>query len=392
MSETPVAAVPPTPSAPVDQSGPHGVAESIDRIAREAIAQTLQESEPAEQPRDEKGRFTPKAEAAAPPAAEVPVAEGEPVAEAPVAEGEPEAEPEAPALPEGFVAVPKADRELAAKFTLSDKDGELEIPDVTVRFTANGKERAEPLDKVVKLAQFGIYNHEKEQAMQARAVEAQRIAQENAELRAYIERVESGVEQLMGSDEAYLNARAKWEAANTPEARAQRTLAEAQRLRDEARNEQVAYQGQQFVTGTLEPAIQQIATALPTVSPEEIAARVLLLVEPFKQNGVVPPQAYQRVSQAVLDDVVPWAQMLHDSRDSSRRTETAKSTQAVAAAKQEADRAKIAAQKARSTVAKVVKPVGVAQKPTPPAKPIKNVDDAMEAAIADTLRATAGAA
>ena len=67
---------------------------------------------------------------------------------------EPEVAPEA-VLPEGTVLVPKIDRPLVTEFAVKDKDGDIEIPDVTITFMANGKERHEPLDQVVRLAQRG---------------------------------------------------------------------------------------------------------------------------------------------------------------------------------------------------------------------------------------------
>ena len=160
--------------------GAYGVQNAIDDIASMSIAQTMAEQAPDEVPvgRDEKGRFAPKASDATAPTG--PTAESEiagiiadvtapapATEEAPETVPSPDEGPETVAMPEGWVPVPKVEgRELATQFTLRDKDGELEVPDLIIEFNANGKTRREPLDKVVRMAQFGVYNEEREQTVQ----------------------------------------------------------------------------------------------------------------------------------------------------------------------------------------------------------------------------------
>ena len=81
-------------------------------------------------------------------------------------------EPAAPdedtlALPDGYTAPAVLTDGLATEFTMLDADGEIEIPNVTVKFKANGKMREERLDQVVKLAQVGVYNVEREERLKA---------------------------------------------------------------------------------------------------------------------------------------------------------------------------------------------------------------------------------
>ena len=91
------------------------------------------------------------------------------------AETEP-SEADAVTLPEGFVVVEPVVEGLVTDFTLKDADGdELEIPALIVEYKANGKVRTDRLDQVVKLAQFGVYNQEREQRVQVVEQEAREV-------------------------------------------------------------------------------------------------------------------------------------------------------------------------------------------------------------------------
>lgn len=384
-------------TAPVTDTPSTG--DLLDSIAADATAATLAEignvAQSDDTPRDEKGRFAKRSTDDehddttaddAPAAADPADAPDDTATDA--AEDSDSTTPEAVPLPEGLVAVPKPERELATTFAVLDKDGELEVPDLQIRFTANGKERVEPLDKVVKLAQFGVYNHDKEQQTQQQITAAreaisyaQQVERQMAEVRAYVDRI-------LTDDNAYLAARADAEARNTPEARAQRTLQEAQAIRQQAELQQVAQMGERFFGGSVQPAIEQISKALPTVSVEEIAAKVLLTIEPYKRNGFVPPQSYDAVAQAIVNDVVPWAQMIHEDRHAAtaRREREVQATKA--AAEQKVQKATVESQKAKNLATKVVKPIGKTMKDAPKPRVIKTVDDAMEAAVQDALSAT----
>src|ERR1041384_159916 len=74
-------------------------------------------------------------------------------------------------------------------FKISDKEGELEVPeDLTFTFTANGKVRENvPLTNVLKLAQMGYYNHEREQALKSVEGKAELAQQEAAQLKAVLD-------------------------------------------------------------------------------------------------------------------------------------------------------------------------------------------------------------
>jgi hypothetical protein len=374
--------------APITQEGTHGVEDAIASITKSAIDKTMAETTPgddsapvdtapADTGRDEKGRFTPKEE----PNAETPAFTADPV----------EAEPEPVAFPDGFVAVPKITRELAMPFKVMDADGELDIPDFQVEFTANGKTRKESLDKVVKLASFGVYNEERQQQIEASRQESARVTQQSQQLLSYVKQLEAEREALLSDDTAYLTARAKHEQSNTPEARMQRLQDENAQQHHRMEFQQAAQTGQQFFASELSPAVEQISRALPTVSPEEIGASLLLVADRFKVHtpfgSIIPPSAYQALRQAMLSEVVPWAQQLHEHRDHQQKASSAKTETEKQALKKAAETAQVSAQKAKSLVGKVGKPSGKASADTPPPKPIRTVDDAESSALDATMAA-----
>jgi hypothetical protein len=371
-------------NAPADQSSPFAVDDALASITQDAIAQTLAENpidtptEESQVARDEKGRFTPK---------EIDATEPDPT---------PATTPEPPALPDGMVAVPAiTNRELATSFKVVDADGELEVPDITIEFNANGKQRRESLDKVVRLAERGVYNEEREQAsMQARQ-EAQAIQQQNTQLLAYAKQLQAEREQLLSSDDAYLTARAQYEAQNTPEARAQLQMQQVQQERQMMAFDQARTISNQFFEGSIAPAVTTITQHLPEVSPDEIGARLVLLTNHLRvqtPNGdtMIPPAAFDAVKQIITNDIVPWARDVNDHRSSEKQSFRTKSEQETAKAKAEAAKQQVNAQKARNLVGRTVKPGaanGSTGADTPKPKPITNIDDAQDAALDATFAA-----
>ena len=382
-------------SAPLVQEGNSSIDDTLSEITQAAIQHTIAESGPsdeAETPvaeRDEKGRFLAKDKApTADDAAQDAIADALAVpADVPDAE-RPPVEPVV--LPEGLVAVPKIDRALATQFTVSDAEGALEVPDLMIEFNANGKTRKESLDKVVKLAQFGVYNEERQQQIEATRQESQRVAQQNQQMLTYVKQLEADRIALLSDDTAYLTARAQHDAQQTPEAQMQRLRQENQEQQSRMQFEQAAQTGQQFFASELSPAVEQISQALPTVSPEEIGASLLLVADRFKVHtpfgSIIPPSAYQALRQAMLTDVVPWAQQLHDHREAAEKAKQATTTTEKQALKKAAETAQVDAQKAKNLVGKVGKPAqGRATPGAPPPRVIKTVDDAEASALEETL-------
>lgn len=349
------------PSTDGQASGVADDLSSIDNIIAGAVSQTLAENpeqtETEEAPqRDEKGRFLPKAEKA-----ETPV-EGEQVA-APVVEGEPVAEPEPEpiALPEGMAAVKKIEgRELVAQFKVLDTDGELEVPDITLEFEANGKTRREPIDKVVKLAQMGVYNHEREQRLVQTQQEVQQIKEQYTQVEARARALEQERERFLSDPDYLVQALTQYEQQNTPEARLTRDREQLEQQRAELEFQRINEQGEAFFTRELVPAIETITQALSTVGAEEIGARLVLVQERYKvhtpMGSYIPPSAYPQVKQALIADILPWAQQLHESRDSERKLAIDAAKQEAEAAKAKAKEAQVTAQKKTNLIGRTVKP------------------------------------
>jgi hypothetical protein len=374
--------------APVlDQNSPFAVDEVIASITKSAVDQTIAESPdaPAETPRDEKtGRFTPKEPAAAPDAlkAGVPADEPETI------------DPEAPiTLPEGMVAVPKVDRQLATAFKIRDKDGELEIPDLMIDFPANGKDLVKPLDEVVRLAQRGFYNDQREQQVVAERQQSQSVLAAARQLETRVQQLEAERAQLLSSDDAYLNARARHEAENTPEARLQRDRAEFAQQQEQALIGQATQMSAQFFDGEVVPAVDVITKHLPEVSADEIGARMILLTNHLRVQlpgggSLIPPGAHQQVRDIVLREITPWAQQLNDHRAGQKSEQTKASEQERAKAKAETERLRVEAQKSKSLVGKAGKPANRGDgKESKAPKPITNIDEAQDAALDATFAA-----
>lgn len=304
-----------------------------------------------------------------------------PDADAP-AEGE-EAVGEAPALelPEGYVAVPTVEDGLATEFTLYDTEGEVEVPALMVEYKANGKVRKDRLDQVVKLAQWGVYNQEREQKLQ------QDVAAKEQEFTTLLSEREQQMERLL-TDENFLEAvREAYLQENSPERRAERAEQQVQDIRVQHQLEAIEQQGNMFLQSELEPAVKLMTTALPTVSTEELESRILMAMQAHAEqapNGVlyVPPSRYDAIRQYIVEDLSIWAQAQH-----ARRSQSV-ATPAQAKATAELQRAQVEAQKAKRAVGQATKPVGTPAKESPKpkaaAKPA-TVDDAINSALSEVL-------
>lgn len=311
-------------------------------------------------------------------------------------------EPEPIALPDGFAAIPKVEgRELATTFTVRDKDGELDVPDIQIDFTANGRTRSEPLDKVVKLAQMGVFNQERHEQTVHVQRENDGLKQRVQQVEHYAQQVEQRMQQLLSSDDAYLMARAEFEQQNTPEYRAQMARQELEQTNQQIAFTQAAQAGQQFLATTLEPAVNQIAQALPEVGVEEIGARLLLVSDRFRVHtpfgSIIPPQYHEAVAQQIVQDVAPWAMQLHEARAADKAVTRRAAEQQTAAATAAAERARVEAQKARNLGTRPASPgrrgtpttPHAHTPPTPP--PIRTLDDAEQFSVKDAVaKALAG--
>jgi hypothetical protein len=290
-------------------------------------------------------------------------------------------------LPEGFSAPSVLTEGLATEFSLLDADGEIEVPNVTVRFKANGKMREERIDQVVKLAQFGVYNQEREEkikAVESAVTERDQLAKLVEEREAQLERALTDPSFLAALQDAY-------ERETSPEAEAKRARAETESLRTQQQLEKIQEVGQRFYETEVSPAFDMIAKAAPTVTVEELEEKFAMAMAAHAEqapNGepYVPPSRYEAVRQYIVDDLAVWAMAHHERRSKQASPAAAATPKPVAPVK--TDSALVAQQQAKREVGKLTKPVGTAAKEDPkPSKSaqIANIDDAVSSALESVL-------
>jgi 5'-deoxynucleotidase YfbR-like HD superfamily hydrolase len=314
----------------LDELGPmERTIQSTIHQAKESIAA---DQPITDRPRDASGKFVAVAEGETQTAkpgewvklddAPLPGTEGQP---APGEGGEgSEAAPPAVVLPEGHVALPALAPEKVQGFRVLDAEGEIVPPDLKfeVNFRGpNGEVQPRTLDlpKLVNYARQGVYNHEREQQTTA-------VQQQNWQLTNQITQYDQTVRQLRQEREAlltnpdYLIEQLKrYEQENTPEARLARQQAEIVTQRQELEYQQAAQRNVTYLDTQVAPALNTIATTLTHVTVDELANRLAMLIEPFKvrtQFGVIlNPNATQAVERLIIDQLVPWAQQIHASRE-----------------------------------------------------------------------------
>jgi hypothetical protein len=298
------------------------------------------------------------------------------------AEGEAEdapAEEEAPVeLPDGLVAVPTVTDGLATEFILRDEHGEIEVPALIVEYKANGKVRQDRLDQVVKLAQWGVYNHERQQQVEAE------VEQQIAQYQQLLEQREAQMERMLTDEEFRERVYESYLTETSPERRAERAEQAVENLRVQQQLESITSSGDQFYNQEVVPAIRMIVNALPTISSDELESKLEMALQAHAElapNGVpyVSPSRYDAIRKYILEDLALWAQAAH-----ARRVQPAQAAKANA----ELERAQVEAQKAKRMVGQKLKPVGSAgaSPDRPKAAPkTSTVDDAVDSALQSVL-------
>lgn len=297
---------------------------------------------------------------------------------------------EAVELPEGYVAVPVVTDGLATEFTLKDAEGEVEIPDLVVEYKANGKVRQDRLDQVVKLAQWGVYNAEREQQIKQVEQTALITQQELEQYVSVLEEREKQIERLLVDEDFLYAVREAYDAENSPERRAERAMQETENLRVQYQMADIERSGEQFYESEVSPAIDMIVAALPTIAQDELLERFTYAMQAHVErapNGqaYIPASRYDAVRKYIVDDLASWAQFQH-----SRRAQPVAPSPVQAKESKELERARVDAQKAKRVVGQATKPVGRAggtgtEKPR--ASRIASVDDAVSSALDEVLSA-----
>jgi hypothetical protein len=354
---------------------PSDISAAMDNAVESAIAEFTQEQAEQEQSTE------PPADVSDQPVLEA--EEGEETADEGAAEDAAEV-----ALPDGFVMVEPVADTLATDFVLKDAEGEeLEVPALMVEYKANGKVRRDRLDQVVKLAQFGVYNQEREERVQSVEQEAQAVAQQRAELADMLAEREAQLERLLTDDEFFLAVQEQFARENSPERRAERAEQDLRNLQLQQELQHISAVGQQFHMQEVAPALSLITQTLPTIQLAELETR---LADAMQAHAVIAPTGdryipasrYDAVRKYIVEDLALWAQMAHRYRSESA-TDPVREQALV-----ERDRARVEAQKAKRQIGQALKPVTGSAAPAaskPKAKPITTVDEAMESAIASVL-------
>jgi hypothetical protein len=244
----------------------------------------------------------------------------------------------------------EAPKPALTKFTVSDKEGELEVPELFFDFKANGKEYAKvPLEKVVLLAQMGFTNQEREAQVLASkkfVAEAQQGLQDrDSQLNAY----NDYFRRIFEEPEFFEVAREEYARQNSPEQRAAR--AEQQLRMEQQRQQETAEQSvrAQFVQTTLLPTVTKLLDTYPGVSQEEVIGRYTMLTAPLLVRGQVPASRLPTVQHIVEYDLANWVKETHAVRELEKtRTSTEK--------KQLANVAKTESQLSKSRLARAVAP------------------------------------
>jgi len=293
---------------------------------------------------------------------------------------------EAP-LPPGVVVVPAVEGELATQFTIMDEEGEIEVPNLMIEYKANGQVRKDRLDQVVKLAQWGVYNEEREQKTKQVEQEAVTYRQAAEELETLIAEREKQIERLLQDDDFLYTVREAYERENSPEKRAERAERQFEDYKVQQEMEQITQVGEQFWTSEVEPALDMIAKALPTLTFDELAERFTYAMQAHMDrapNGqpYIPMSRYDQVRKYMVEDLAVWAQIQHARRAEPTTKQTSK-------ASDQLQKARIEAQKAKRQVGQATKPVGKAGQMSAAPKQSKpsTIDEALESAMANVLSA-----
>lgn len=267
------------------------------------------------------------------------------------------AAPEAAAVEEAEAPIPTLKRAPETPYTVADDKGELELPDLYFNFKANNKDYEKvPLDKLVRFAQMGIYNAEKEARFRDVEQNVGQIERRATMAETRVQELEKFYDKLLADPAYYESASELYQQQNTPEQRIaraeERTRAmsaqfelEREELRRAARNEAQASQLQQrysqeqenqqvgqFVKHELAPAFNRLISEHPHVNEREVLGQYTLLTAPLMDSGRIPLNRLAELKALVDHDLANWVVALNADREFSQQATVKKVQQARAAA------------------------------------------------------------
>jgi hypothetical protein len=247
-------------------------------------------------------------------------------------------------LPEGFGMVPAITDKMVTDFTVKDAAGEdVETPALVIEYKANGKVRKDRIDQVVKLAQYGVYNQEREQSLLAKQAEMEGVVEDAKEM---LTLRDEQVRRLLEDEDVYIKARERYMQENAPEKRAARAETEAHTLRRERQEELVVKQAEVFYERRVLPKLDEIAEQYPEVEMDEISAQFSAAMVPLMRNGRIPVEAYPQVEAYLEQTLQEWAERKHSAR-----------VERLSGEKKKKEEATIAAARAKRVAATATRPV-----------------------------------
>ena len=229
-----------------------------------------------------------------------------------VDEGADEENEEQKPLPESVTFKPIADA-LKTEFVAYDAEGNPveAIPDMLIEYKANGKVRKDRIDQVVKMAQLGVYNRDREEQYVAQQQEVEGLANQAI---AQLETRESQLRQLLEDPDVYEQVRNTYLAENEPEKRAARAERETAQVRASVAEEQANRDGAMFYENRVLPTLDAILTEYPEVEPDELIAQFTFAMQPVLQDGRIPRERFASVAAYVESELADWAKAKHERR------------------------------------------------------------------------------
>lgn len=349
-----------TPQAPSNTSGVTSDAERAYTVSDAELAQRWGMTKP-EAPAIEKEVVEQKPNSEAPlekvPVEEPVVAKEEETVEAPVEEvaEEPEPEEEAP-----------EPRQLITKFQVFDERGELEVPtNLKFAFKANGKDYEDvEIDKLVSLAQMGVYNHEKEQRVSQAMQEALQAKQELEAYREAVAKYDQYVTRMLQDPDYREAAAEEFQRQNTPEARLEAERANLERERRQMLADRDSQAVQMFTETKLTPYLSNLLEQNPAVTQYELMGLFSEMMAPMLVRGRVPVERLADVERAVATDLTTKVKSLQ----TERTLKEAKRSKEVESTKKELIQTK-------RTVARTAAPSGRVAPDAPKLKDVKSASD-----------------
>jgi hypothetical protein len=253
----------------------------------------------------------------------------------PAAEGkEGESAPETPAIHD-YQPVKTALTEFAIK--IADGTPVTEMPELKLSFKAAGKDLTDvPLDKVVKLAQMGVYNEQQQQDFTQFRQEKEQAIQYIRGLEQTNEQWKAFYESVLVDDNFRAQAQQQYLRDNSPEMQLQRQRQQIEQERQNMALQQQYSQAEQYVVGRIAPTVEGVQKANPLVTAEEVLGKFSMLTSGLLVNGIIPPDRLYDVMALAENALRPWAEQLQSERESQAQATTAKARRQVTAAQVQA--------------------------------------------------------